>query len=150
MNNAPLQITVTLTVRPGLTPRSLSVFVTAPTCAADSTDIVVPLAIDGPTGMTFVAKILAGSIEQTTDAATVTEMDSGIEWPSALPWVSAQSTNSAPTTMQLTFHPQQSGSIAGAGTLELTAADASGNQVRHVPLLLLCAPTQLYLPLIAR
>jgi len=149
VSNAPLQIAVTLTVRPGLTPRLLSVVATAPACAADSADIIIPLSIDGPTGMTFVAKILAGNLEQAA-AATVAHADAGIDWPSALPWVSAQSTNSAPTTMQLTFRPHLLGSLAGNGTLELTAADASGNQIRRVPLLLLCAPIQLYLPLIAR
>lgn len=143
VSNAPFAMSAKLTVRAGLTPRSLGVVVTAPSCAADAADITVPLDITGPTGMTFVAKIVAATQEASRDA-------SGIEWPSAVTWVAAQSPNSAPTMMELTFHPQSLPSELVQATLELTAADSQGTQVRRVPLILLCTQAQLYLPLVAR
>lgn len=143
VSNAPLAMSAKLTVRAGLTPRSLGVVVNAPSCGADAADISVPLEIGGPTGMTFVAKIVATAQEARSDT-------SGIEWPSAVSWVAAQSANSVPTTMELIFHPQALPSEMVQATLELTAADSQGTQVRRVPLILLCTQAQLYLPLVTR
>lgn len=147
VSNAPLSLSAKLTVRAGLTPRSLGMVVNASSCGADAADLTVPLEIDGPTGMTFVAKIVTTTGEARSRA-------DGIEWPSAAPWVAAQSTNSTPTTMQLTFSPQKltdpETTPLVQATLELTAADAQGTQVRRVPLILLCTQAQLYLPLITR
>jgi len=83
------------------------------------------------------------------DASASTAMAPSVVWPSAAAWVSAQSTNSAPTTMLLTFTPQALINELVNATLELTAADAVGEQVRRVPLTLLCTQGQSYLPLIA-
>lgn len=143
VSNAPLVMSARLTVRAGLTPRSLGVVANAASCGADAADVTIPLVIDGPTGMTFVAKIVATTGEAQNSA-------SRIDWPSAVAWVAAQSTNSTPTTMQLTFHPQELASPLVQATLELTAADAQGTQVRRVPLILLCTQAQIYLPLITR
>jgi len=152
VSNTPLLIGVTLTVRPGLMPRSLGIMVAATSCASDAPNVVVALPIDGPAGMTFVAKILATGAESqgnTVDASASTAMAPSVVWPSAAAWVSAQSTNSAPTTMLLTFTPQALINELVNATLELTAADAVGEQVRRVPLTLLCTQGQSYLPLIA-
>ncbi len=151
VNNVPLLIEVTLTVRPGLTPRSLGMVAAAPSCAADAPNLVMPLQLDGPAGMTFVAKILADNGELTTQRADSAEQmpnAPAVVWPSDVSWVSAQSNNSTPTTMLLTFTPQALGSELVNATLELTAADTFGQQVRQVPLTLLCIQGQSYLPLI--
>lgn len=155
VNNAPLALPVKLTVRAGLAPRALDLILTPTNCAADATDLVVDLPIDGPAGMTFVARILAatdseergGSGDVATEAAAAPD---GLEWPSAMSWVSAQSPNTAPTTMQLTFRPQQVTTGFVNAILQLTAADSKGAQVRRVPLGLLCTQTKLYLPVVAR
>jgi hypothetical protein len=152
VSNAPLSIPVKLTVRPGLAPRTLGVVVTPFTCGADAAPLLIDLPIDGPTGMTFVARILNATEAESNseNGADALATAANLEWPSAVTWVAAQSTNSAPTTMQLTFQPQQVTGGMVQATLELTAADASGAQVRRVPLGLLCTQSQLYLPLIAR
>ncbi len=151
VSNAPLLIGVTLTVRPGLTPRSLGIVANASSCAADAPPVTMSLQLDGPTGMTFIAQILAenaGHTQTVIDAAMDTINAPTVVWPSDVSWVSAQSTNSTPTTVQLTFTPQALGSELVKATLELTAADALGPQVRQVPLILLCTQSQIYLPLI--
>ncbi len=156
VSNTPLSFAVTLTVRPGLTPRALNIFAAANDCAADAPNLVVPLEIDGPVGMTFVATILdtSASTERSPelaasgpDPARITNAPL-VVWPSAVPWVSAQSTNSLPATMELTFTPQGLASSGVNAILQLTAADAFGAQVRRVPLTLLCGQSQTYLPLI--
>ncbi|MBX3015766.1 MAG: VCBS repeat-containing protein [Caldilineaceae bacterium] len=141
VSNAPLMVDVQLTVRPGLTPRSLSLVAAVP-CPADAPALELPLLIDGPTGMTFVAQIVAEG--QTTSAATQ------VGWPSAVDWAAAQSPNSVPATMIVTFYPQNLSAGLGQATLELAAADAQGQQLRRIPLTLLCAQSQLYLPLVAK
>lgn len=151
VNNAPLALPVKLTVRNGLVPRTFDLILTPTNCAADAADQVIDLPIDGPPGMTFVARILAAATEADTAAATEpTAAAAGLDWPSAVPWVAAQSPNSAPTTMQLTFRPQLVTTGFVKATLELTAVDSKGTQTRRIPLGVLCTQTKLYLPLVTR
>lgn len=148
VNNTPLLLSVKLTVRPGLMPRTFGIVANARSCAADATDVTISLEIDGPTGMTFVAEVLAAGQEASAVAATT--FAPGIAWPSAVTWVTAESPNRVPATMLLTFHPQNLSSDLLQATLELTAADAQGQQIRRIPLILLCTQSQIYLPLAAK
>ena len=152
VSNAPFAIPVKLTVRSGLAPRAFDLIVTPTTCGTGATDVVVDLPIDGPTGMTFVARILAATTtEEGGDlSAAANTAATNLDWPSAVAWVTAQSPNSAPTTMQLTFQPQLVTSGLVKATLELTAADSKGAQVRRVPLGLLCTQARVYLPFVTR
>lgn len=151
VNNAPLALPVKLTVRAGLAPRALDVILTPTNCTADSSEQAIALPIDGPTGMTFVARILDATAEAAGDSATTPMVaPAGLEWPSAVSWVAAQSPNSAPTTMQLTFRPQLVTTGFVKATLELIAADSKGTQTRRVPLGVLCTQTRLYLPFASR
>ncbi|MCE7982601.1 MAG: VCBS repeat-containing protein [Caldilinea sp. CFX5] len=151
VNNAPLALPVKLTVRAGLAPRAFDVILTPTNCAADATDEVVTLPIDGPAGMTFVARILAATATEGEDSAAEPMVSpASLDWPSAVPWVVAQSPNSAPTTMQLTFRPQRVTTSFVKATLELSAVDSRGTQTRRVPLGVLCTQTRLYLPVVAR
>ena len=152
VNNAPLGIPVKLTVRAGLAPGALDLILTPADCTATATDQVVDLPISGPAGMTFVARILAATTaEEGGDiAAESLVAPTGLDWPSAVPWVAAQSPNSAPTTMQLTFRPQLVAAGIARATLELTAVDSRGAQVRRIPLGILCTQARLYLPIATR
>jgi hypothetical protein len=152
VNNAPLGVPVKLTVRAGLAPSALDLILTPTDCTATATDQVVDLPISGPAGMTFVARILAATTaEAGGDVATEALVaPTGLDWPSAVPWVAAQSPNSAPTTMQLTFRPQLVTTGFARATLELTAVDSRGAQVRRVPLGILCTQARLYLPIATR
>lgn len=147
VRNTPLSVPIVLTVRPGLTVYPLSVVVTPASCAADA-DLDILLTVDGPAGMTFTARILSSG--QTHTATEEARTATGLEWPSAVPWVSAQSSNLAPTTLELTFLPQNLTGDLGEATLELVATDAGGEQIRHVPLVLICTQSQIYLPLVTR
>lgn len=152
VNNAPLALPIKLTVRAGLAPRAFDVILTPTNCTADAPDLVVDLPIDGPAGMTFVARILAATATDASgDAATEALVaPTSLDWPSAVPWVAAQSPNTAPTTMQLTFRPQLVTSGFVSAILQLTAADSRGAQTRRIALGLLCTQTKLYLPVVAR
>ncbi|MEZ4734528.1 MAG: VCBS repeat-containing protein [Caldilineaceae bacterium] len=148
VSNAPLQVPINLTVRPGLTLYPLSVVATPPACAAAAPTVRIPLTVAGPVGMTFIARILSpGQVYNATEAARAA---TGLEWPSAVPWVSAQSSNLAPTTLELTFIPENLMGSLGEATLELVATDAGGEQIRQVPLVLICTQSQVYLPWVAR
>lgn len=148
VSNTPFALTVTLTVRAGLLPHSLGLFL--PSCTGDPPHDE-SLTIDGPTNMTFTARIVPSS--SATSAGTITNSprgQTGLEWPSTVPWVTAQSANVVPTTLTLTFTPAQLEGDMGEAILELVAADAQGEQLRRVPLNLLCTQSKLYLPLVTR
>jgi hypothetical protein len=52
--------------------------------------------------------------------------------------------------MQLTFRPQLVAAGFARATLELTAVDSRGAQVRRIPLGILCTQARLYLPIATR
>ena len=74
----------------------------------------------------------------------------GIEWPSAVGWVTASSPNVLPTTMVLTFSPAAVTETRSRATLQLIFFDEQSRQTRSLDLSLFCAAEQIFLPLVAR
>ncbi len=145
----PLTVGVTATVREGLrtNPELLS-YVTS-SCDADSAPQAQSITLTGPSGQTFAAQIVAA----TGNAAGPVPLQAsaaGIEWPSAVGWVTASSPNVLPTTMVLTFFPAAVTETRSRATLQLTFFDAQSRQTRSLALSLFCATEQIFLPLVAR
>lgn len=148
VRNIPFPIDVTLTIRPGLVPAQSTLTVPY-NCNGDDAAVTTTLALNGVQGLTFSAKITAGTAMVAGSLAMATAVNAPtVIWPSDLAWVTASSPNVLPTTMTLTFEPALLPTENGQAQLEMTFYDEFGPQTRIVPITFFCIPHWLYLPLI--
>lgn len=148
VRNIPFPIDVTLTIRPGLVPAQ-SMLIVPYNCNGDNTPVTTTLALNGVQGLTFSAKITAGTAMVAGSPTTATAVSApAVIWPSDLVWVTASSPNVLPTTMTLTFDPAMLPTENGQAQLVMTFYDEFGPQTRIVPITFSCNLHWLYMPLI--
>lgn len=145
--NLPLVLTVVATVRAGLMMSPDRPPTVVVPCAADSAPQQQTIRLTGPTGITFAARVQATS---SAAAELSPATAAGVEWPSTVSWLRANSPNVLPTTMVLTFSPAAMTTQRSTATVQLSYADEQGAQSRTLDLSLFCATDQIFLPLIAR
>ncbi len=140
----PFAVPITFTVARGLLVRPLGmafIFLGCPDAGVQTQQLAVETPADTP----YSVALLSAGAEATAAAAP------DAPWPSSVPWLSAtSSTGRAPENVTLTADSALAGGgVAGARAIVMATVD-SVQLVRTVPITLLCAETQIHLPVVTR
>ncbi len=147
----PLTVPVSFRVTEGLLVRPTGMAFIFPGCPASGT-LTLPLAIEARSGTTYTLSLLsAGAAEaEAAVSATADAVAADITWPSSVPWLSATSpSNSAPSVVTLKAEGNEAANAAQARAV-ISAKVGDDTLVRTVPISLLCAESQAWLPVVAR
>ncbi len=139
----PFAVPVTFTVARGLLVRPLGMAFIFIGCPAAG-ELTQQLTIDAPADTPYSVALLSAGAEAAAAAAP------NAPWPSSVPWLSATSpTGIAPENVTLTADSDQADDVANARAIVMATVDGV-QLVRTVPITLLCAETQIHLPMVAR
>jgi hypothetical protein len=141
----PVTVPVTLNVGPGLLVRPTSIHFIVHDCPTTAV-LTQTLAVEAPQGTAYSVSLLRTAADEAAGATSTQD----VQWPSSVPWLSATSpTGVAPENITFTVDSTKAAGAAGARAIVMATVNGV-SIVRTVPVVYLCAETQIHLPVVAR